>query len=136
MQAKTNAGDRRISHQRMAAAGLRAFEQISSHWDLSVEDQLRLLGEPARSTFFAWRSNPEKAKLSRDTLERLSNIVAIYKSLQILFTEPKRADEWIRKPNTAPLFGSRSALDRMLAGNVGDLDLVRRYLNAARGGWS
>lgn len=75
--------------------------------------------------------------LSQDTLERLSNIVAIYKSLQLLFTEPKRADEWIRKPNTAPLFGSRSALDRMLAGNVGDLDLVRRYLYTVRGGgWS
>ena len=121
----------------MAAAGLRAFERIAGLWRLSVDEQLRLLGEPPRSTFYAWRKNPEAAAVPRDTLERLSNLLGIYKSLQILLPDPARADGWIRQPNGAPGFGGRSALDRMLAGNLADMVFVRHHLDAARGGgWS
>jgi hypothetical protein len=119
----------------MAAAGLRAFARLAAQWDLSTDEQRRLLGEPARSTFFAWRKAPEQAVLSRDTLERLSLLLGIYKSLQILLPEAQAADAWVRKPNAA--FGGSSALSIMLAGNVADLLRVRRWLDAARGGgWS
>jgi len=125
------------SPARMAAAGLRTFARIADAWGLSVDEQLTLLGQPPRSTFFAWRKHPERAGLPRDTLERLSNLLGIYKSLQILLPDPAAADGWVRKPNAAPPFGGRSALDRMLAGNVSDLNLVRRYLDGVRGGgWS
>jgi hypothetical protein len=120
--------------EQMAAAGLRAFGRIAEAWGLSVDEQLRLLGQPPRSTFFAWRKQPEKAALPRDTLERLSNLLGIYKSLQILLPDAAAADAWVRQPNSAPPFGGGSALDRMLAGNVGDLNLVRRYLDGVRGG--
>jgi hypothetical protein len=121
----------------MSAAGLRAFARIAELWGLSVDEQIRLLGGPARSTFFQWRKQPAKAKLPRDVLERISNVLGIYKALTILLPEPKAADAWVRKPNAAPLFGGRSALERMLAGNVADLNAVRRYLDSARGGgWS
>ncbi len=126
-----------ISPEQMAAAGLRAFTRIAEAWGLSVDEQLALLGQPPRSTFFAWRKQPEKATLSRDTLERLSNILGIYKSLQMLLPEAAAADAWVRQPNTATPFGGRSALSRMLAGNVSDLNFVRRYLDGVRGGgWS
>jgi hypothetical protein len=126
-----------VDPQHMAAAGLRAFARIAQAWGLSVDEQLLLLGQPPRSTFFAWRKQPDKAALSRDTLERLSNLLGIYKSLQILLPDPQAADAWVRQSNTAPLFGGRSALARMLAGNVADLNLVRRYLDGVRGGgWS
>jgi hypothetical protein len=72
--------------------------------------------------------------LPKDTLERLSYIFGIYAALQVLLPRPDAADAWIRKPNAAPLFGGRSALDRMLSGQVGDLFLVRQYLDAQRGG--
>jgi len=49
---------------------------------------------------------------------------------------PARAHEWLRKPNAAPYLGGRSALDRMLAGQVADLFVVRQYLDAERGGKS
>jgi len=126
-----------ISPDRLAAAGLRAFERIAQAWGLSVDEQLCLLGAPPRSTYFAWRKHPDKASLPRDTLERLSNLLGIYKSLQILLPDAAAADAWVRKPNSAPPFGGRSALVRMLAGNVSDLNLVRRYLDGVRGGgWS
>jgi Protein of unknown function (DUF2384) len=121
----------------MAAAGLRAFVRMADAWGLSVDEQLVLLGRPPRSTFFAWRKAPERALLSRDTLERLSNLLGIWKSLQILLPEAGAADGWLRRPNSAAPFGGRSALERMLAGNVSDLHLVRRYLDGVRGGgWS
>ncbi|MDE2395112.1 MAG: DUF2384 domain-containing protein [Burkholderiales bacterium] len=127
----------KASTAQMAAAGLRAFARIAEAWGLSVDEQLCLLGQPPRSTYFAWRKHPEKAALSRDTLERLSNLLGIYKSLQILLPEAAAADAWVRRPNSAPPFGGRSALERMLAGNVADLNFVRRYLDGVRGGgWS
>ncbi len=126
-----------VSAQRMSAAGLRAFARIALAWDLSVDEQLALLGQPPRSTYFTWRRHPEKAALPRDTLERLSNILGIYKSLEILLPEPAAADAWVRQPNRAAPFGGGTALARMLAGNVSDLHLVRRYLDGVRGGgWS
>lgn len=126
-----------VSPERMGAAGLRAFARIAALWKLSVDEQLCLLGQPPRSTFFAWRKASDAARLPRDTLERLSNLLGIYQALQILLPEPAAADAWVRQPNSAPPFHGRSALDRMLAGNVSDLAAVRAYLDGVRGGgWS
>jgi Protein of unknown function (DUF2384) len=113
-------------------AGLRAFTQIAELWHLSISEQLALLGIKSRSTYFKWR-NDAQPKLPRDTLERLSYLLGIYKALQLLLPDAPAADEWIRRPNDAPLFGGRSALERMLSGNVADLFIVRQYLDAQRG---
>jgi Protein of unknown function (DUF2384) len=113
-------------------AGLRAFARIADLWHLSVAEQLALLGITSRSTYFKWRKEPQP-RLPRDTLERLSYLMGIYKALQLLLPNESAADEWIRRPNDAPLFGGKSALDRMLSGNVADLYIVRQYLDAQRG---
>lgn len=113
-------------------AGLRAFVSIAEAWGLSVAEQLKLLGIESRSTFFKWRRERDP-RLPRDTLERLSYLLGIYKSLQILLPDPKVADEWVRRPNSASLFGGGSALERMLSGQVADLYVVREYLDAQRG---
>ncbi len=116
----------------LGGPGLRAFANIADAWGLSVAEQLKLLGIGSRSTFFKWRR--ERApKLPGDTLERLSYLLGIYKSLQILLPDPEAADAWIRKPNTAAPFGGGSALERMLSGQVADLYVVRQYLDAQRG---
>ncbi len=73
--------------------------------------------------------------MPRDLLERLSYIFGIYKALQVLLPVPAAADAWISRPNDAPLFAGRSALEVMRSGNVADLFLVRQYLDAQRGGW-
>ena len=113
-------------------AALRAFANIAEAWGLNVAEQLKLLGIASRSTFFKWRREREP-RLPQDTLERLSYLLGIYKSLQILLPDPRAADEWVRKPNNAPPFGGRSALERMLSGQVADLYVVRQYLDAERG---
>ncbi|CAN5827632.1 MbcA/ParS/Xre antitoxin family protein [soil metagenome] len=118
--------------ERMAQAGLRAFFRIAELWGLNVDEQLTLLGAPGRSTYFKWKRDGADS-LSKDVLERISYVLGIYKALQILIPEESAADEWIRRPSEASPFGGRSALDRMLSGNVADLYEVRRYLDAARG---
>ena len=124
------------SQAEMSAAGLRAFFNIARDWGLAIDEQIVLLGSPGRSTFFKWKAAPHSARLSRDTLERLSLLLGIYKALQILLPEPAAADGWVKRPNSAPPFGGASALARMLAGNVSDLIAVRQYLDAMRGGWA
>jgi hypothetical protein len=118
-----------------AGPALRAFFRIAELWRLSVDEQIRLLGSPSRSTYFKWKKEGVR-QLPRDTLERISYILGIYKALQILLPDPQAADAWVRKPNAAPLFGGRSALERMLSGNVADLYVVRQYLDAQLGGWA
>jgi len=118
-----------------AGAALRAFFRIADAWRLTVEEQVRLLGEPARSTYFKWKREGAR-QLSKDTLERISYVLGIYKALQILLPDAESADAWVKKPNAAPVFGGRSALERMLSGQVADLYVVRQYLDAQLGGWS
>lgn len=115
-------------------AGLRAFFQIAELWGLTVEEQITLLGGPARSTYYRWKKSGAPP-LPRDVLERISYILGIYHDLQVLLPDTEAADGWIRKPNTSPLFGGGAALDRMLSGNVADLYVVRQYLVGERGGW-
>lgn len=113
-------------------AAFRTFFRIAELWKLSVEEQMTLLGVAARSTYYKWRTDPPR-KLQPDLLERFSYILGIYKALQLLLPDEEAADAWIRRPNSAPLFGGRSALDRLLSGHVADLYEVRRYLDAERG---
>lgn len=124
----------RPSHRDLSGPALRAFFAITAAWGLSATQERRLLGDPPTSSFFKMKRDKEGA-ISRDQLERVSYVLGVYKALQILFPDPARADAWIKAPNSAPCFGERSALDRMLSGNVADLFVVRQYLDAQRGGW-
>ena len=116
----------------LGGPALRSFFRLAEHWKLRIAEQRRLLGDPAESTFFKWKRD-QHGNPGRDVVERISYLLGIWKSLQILFPDPAQADAWLRKPNQAPLFGGHSALDRMLSGNVGDLYVVRQYLDAQRG---
>ena len=116
----------------LAGAALRTFFRIADAWKLSTEEARRILGDPPRSTFFAWKRTGE-GNLSGDVLERISYILGIYKALQILLPDPGAADDWVRRPNAAPPFAGKPALARMLSGNVADLYVVRQYLDGQRG---
>jgi hypothetical protein len=96
---------------------------------------MALLGNPGKTTFYKWKREKE-GSLSKDTLERISYILGIYKALHLIFSDKDAADGWIARANDAPLFGGKPALERMLSGNVADLFVVRRYLDAERGGWA
>jgi Antitoxin Xre/MbcA/ParS C-terminal toxin-binding domain/Antitoxin Xre-like helix-turn-helix domain len=122
-----------VDARKVSSPALRTFFRIAAAWKLGNKEQITLLGNPPRSTFFRWK-HAKGVALPKDTLERISYVFGIYAALQVLLPKSEAADTWIKKPNAAPLFGGRSALDRMLSGQVGDLYLVREYLDAQRGG--
>ncbi len=124
-----------IDRKGLSGPALRTFFRIAELWGLSVDEQMTLLGVTARSTFFKWKKDTDTV-LPKDTLERISYILGIYKALQILLPDERAADEWVKRPNNAPLFAGHSALGRMLSGQVADLFVVRQYLDAQRGGWA
>ena len=111
-------------------AELEAFFTIADRWRLSTDDQIRLLGSPGRSTFFKWKK--EGGSLPPDTVERISHLLNVWKSLRILFTVDERAEQWVRRPND--FFDGEAAIDVMLQGGVSDIYRVRQYLDAQRGG--
>lgn len=136
MSAVLQASPRPVSlHTPQAAeAALRTFWRLAEAWKLNTSEQMTLLGV-ARTTLYQWKQG-KVGPLDKHVLERLSYLFGIYSALQILLPVPERANEWLRKPNMAPFLGGRSALDRMLGGQVADLFVVRQYLDAERGGKS
>ena len=118
--------------KRLTGPALRTFFRIAAVWQLSVVEQRALLGWPAASTYHKYKSG-DHAALSFDTLTRLSLILGIYKSLQVLYPEPAFADGWIRMPNSNVLFGGAAPLAMMTDGGIDGLYKVRRLLDARRG---
>jgi len=116
----------------LATPALRAFFNITARWGLGNEQERTLLGSPGRSTFYRWKRDLG-GQLPHDVLERISYVLGIYKALHLIFGDDRQADGWITRENAAPLFGGRSALDRMLGGQVADLFVVRQYLDVQRG---
>lgn len=119
-----------LDRRQVDAVALRAFFNLAREWQLGSDDQLILLGQPSRRTFYRWRAG-DVAGLPADTLERISVLLGIYKALAILLPDPARAHAWVTRPNEA--FGGRSALEVMRLGRVDDLYQVRRHLDAWRG---
>lgn len=118
-----------ITPQKVAAA-MRAFFRIAAAWRVRNEQARILLGRPSRSTLFKWKRG-QVGSVPHDTVRRISYILGIFRSLQILFKSAEQADAWVRKPNAA--FAGQTALDRMLGGDVTDLAAVRGYLDSVRG---
>lgn len=106
---------------------------IFDKWHCTTEEALILLGLK-RSTWFKYKNSPEHAIFSHDITERISYILNIHAALRILFSNQESVHQWVRKPNNAPFYNGRSAMDIMLQGRVVDLWAVASRLNAERGG--
>ncbi len=118
------------SRKDLTGPALRTFFRVADAWGLSEQEQMSILGLDSRSTLQSWKRGGVAA-IPKDALERISYILGIYMGLKILL--PKSADDWVRKPNEAPLFGGAPALQRLVSGNVADLFLVRQYIDTQRG---
>jgi len=126
---------RKPAPNNLAGGALRTFFNIMAGWQVKDADAITLLGCP-RSTFYSWKQAPDKANLSPDTLERMSYIFGIYKDLQILLPKKEAADTWVHRPNSAGVFRGHAPIERMTAGRMADLYVVRQHLDARRGGWA
>ena len=119
----------------MSGPAMRTFLNVADAWKLTNEEQRALLGWPPESTFFKYKAG-QVTILPYDMLMRISLVLGIYKDLQILYPEPTLADQWIKLPNSNPLFGGKPALALMVDGGMDGLYQVRRLLDSRRGGWN
>ncbi len=114
-----------------AAAMFRAAVNLFRLWRITDEEAAVLIDLPAR-TYARWKAGGV-GRISRDGKARLSNLMGIHKALRLIFAEPQRGYDWIKRPNGD--FGGKSALAVMLGGELTDLMRVRRLLDTERGAW-
>lgn len=118
-----------ITHDE-AQAMARAVVRLFQHWALTDAQACTLLGGISEATYHRWKRG-SIGRIGVDLQTRLSLLMGIHKALRIVFTEPQRSYQWIKKPNTA--FNDQSALDILLRGQITDLMSIRFYLDATRG---
>jgi hypothetical protein len=122
----------RQARERLSPRALKAFFNIMDRWAIRNEDARALLGGITNGPYYAWKKQPERT-LDADVLTRISYLVGIFKALNILYSE-KLADEWIRLPNQNRIFAGRTPLEYMIRGGLPAMQIVRRLLDARRGG--
>ena len=120
--------------RRLSPAAMKALFKIVDRWNVSDEDARQLLGGISNGSYYQLKANPGSTKtLDQDRLERSSYLIGIFKALNILYSQ-RLADQWMRLPNTNPIFAGRTPLDYILRGGQRAMDTVRRLLDARRGG--
>lgn len=118
-----------MSKKSVSRAALDTIFNIAKAWGLNESEEAAILGQPDLEALRAWKKECGP-QIGNETILRMSYILGIFRAINTLLPIPERADAWMRKPNKAPLFGGRSALDRMTDGDIEDLKAVRQYLDA------
>jgi uncharacterized protein (DUF2384 family) len=116
----------------MNPSAIAAFFNIMSKWGVREADARALLGCVSIRQFYELKKNPQRT-LDADTLARISHLVGIFKALNILYSEIL-ANAWIQRPNSNPIFGGRTPLAYMIKGGLPAMQIIRRLLDARRGG--
>jgi hypothetical protein len=122
----------RAERERLSAPALKAFFNIMARWQIRDEDARALLGGVSNGPFYEWKRDPNRT-LDTDRLTRVSYLIGIFKALNILHGKGL-ADEWVRLPNTNPIFGGSTPLAYMIRGGQPAMHIVRRLLDARRAG--
>ncbi len=125
------------NRRRLSGPAMRSFIAIADLWALSQEERLLVLGLPSRSTYYGWVKAAREGDaftLPTDTLLRISAVLGIHKALRILFASDAEGVRWLRDPHAALPFGGQPPIALALGGTQDGLMLVRRFLDAARGG--
>lgn len=122
----------RASRERLSAPALKAFFNITAKWKVRDEDARALLGGVTNGPFYEMKRKPDRM-LDTDRLTRISYVIGIFKALHILHSR-KLADEWVRLPNTNPIFAGETPLAYMIRGGLPAMQTVRRLLDARRAG--
>jgi Protein of unknown function (DUF2384) len=122
----------RSERERLSGPALKAFFNIMSRWQMRDEDARALLGGVSNGPFYEWKRDPDRT-LDIDRLTRISYLIGIYKALNILHGK-SLADEWVRLPNTNPIFAGDTPLAYIIRGGLPAMHAVRRLLDARRAG--
>lgn len=111
--------------QNFSPVGLRALFRVEDTFRLSDVEIGRILGGASRSDVKEWKRAAlakETVILPSDTLQRLVKALVIFNELGRKFHKSlDKAEEWLRRPNGSPVFGTRSPIALMM-------DVEPRYI--------
>jgi len=122
----------RAERERLSAPALTAFFNIMARWKVRDEDARALLGGVTNGPFYEMKRNPARL-IDTDRLTRISYLIGIFKALRILHSRAL-ADEWVRLPNSNPVFARHAPIVYMIRGGLPAMQPVRRLLDARRAG--
>lgn len=122
----------KTERERLSPPAIRSFFKMVDHWAVRDEDARVLLGGVSNGAYYAMKRNPDRV-LDADRLQRVSYLIGIFKALNILYSE-KLADAWIQLPNSNRIFDGQTPLSYMMKGGLPAMQVVRRLLDARRGG--
>ena len=122
----------RLERERVSPAAIRTFFNIMDRWQVRDEDARQLLGGVSNGPFYEMKKNADRV-LETDRLMRVSYLIGIFKALNILYSETL-ADRWIQLANSNRIFGGQAPLAYMMKGGLPAMQIVRRLLDARRGG--
>jgi hypothetical protein len=122
----------KAERERLSPAAIKAFLSIMEKWGVRDEDARALLGGISNGQYYEMKKNPERV-LGADTLTRISYLIGIFKALNILYSEPL-SDAWVQRHNTNRIFDGETPLAYMMKGGLAAMQVVRRLLDARRGG--
>lgn len=120
-----------IDPVRHGGAGLRTFVNIAALWQLSDEDQMRILRIQERVDFDCWKAGVqayEPIAIPMDVIVRIGCVLSIYASLRTLFPSDSSISEWPHRPISGTVFSGKTPLSLMTRGELADLDKVVEYL--------
>jgi len=103
---------------------LRAFFKVATLWNLS-QGQCAALLAVTPELIDSWTQGSEI--VDSDQLVRISHVLAVYAGLHAIFGDAPISDAWVHAPNTD--FGAEAPLERMLSGNIHELEEVREYVD-------
>jgi hypothetical protein len=118
--------------ERLSKGALQAFFNIMSHWKIKDDDARKLLGGIGNGTYYDYKKNPQRV-LDQDKLTRISYLIGMFKALNILHSQAL-ADRWVQLSNRNRIFGGQTPLAYMIKGGTPAMQIVRRLLDARRGG--
>lgn len=86
--------------KRLSPAAIEAFFKIAEHWDLKGDTCMALLGGVSHGRYYELKKN-RRGVLGQDELTRISLLMDIFKTLNLLFGT-KLANQWVSRPTTIP----------------------------------
>ncbi|MBI4410908.1 MAG: hypothetical protein HY541_00290 [Deltaproteobacteria bacterium] len=112
----------------------RSFFELTNHWELSRQEEARLLGwdyDEKRTTIDSLRKGKTIISKDLDKIERMIDLINIHKSLRILFPYDRDVVyAWVKIKRDR--FGGYSALDVMLEDGKEGISAIRHYLDYER----
>ena len=109
---------------------LAAFFALADVWKLSTDQQIALLGSPARSTYFKWKK--EGGTLSVDQEDRVSHLLSISRRCRCSSGSGSR--RCLDGPSPSILRRPLGVRSHTAGGKLEDIVRVRDFVDAQRGG--